>query len=576
MKVFEDIDQDSKNMVLNSTPRPFSVQTIRVPGPVYRELTKLKGSGKEISFDYDPRMTDYVNVPVKLMIGCGRNGAICINFGFSEFRYLDRTIEHRRLHFQSTTIPAEILKFFGNLPPLYSVDAKKQKSLLVGMLEDLYDIEMDFKVFDLGALAVVNGCRMDDFSLFSLSALIRNDPFPVDVDSMDQNWAKDWDGLEPIMKTYIKEKFQLLFDTYAVLMGLLLRNIFPDPDVVLSVVENSQISFTSWFSQFIALALTEANLNKPSYQLPTRFDMILRMGLDTGLLGILADLIIRVPVATFGGERYLHHARYYFLVKQYYVLSRVKLHRFPGEIPNLSKNLDKMTFTLMFNREFVDDSGRQAYKVGLLPSRQYKKSLYSLDPDVDDVVCPLLGGNYVSANITEWGRLNVSRIPDLFAKLREMSLDDLAKFWLPRIRIYSSLSDIYFNMKNIRIIVSDLERSLKMRKERIEFSYQCSEEKRLLQLQQQRVNLIHQVSVSQSNKQRVGVHQYVQDILPGDSSEKNRLKASKRSKRMKRSKNKDPENFVSRNGLRLARRKEELSGSFLQNGDLRHKLQRRS
>ena len=570
MKVFEEISQDAKDMILNSNSCPFSVETIRVPKPVYRELSKLKCSGKGLAFEYDPIMDkEYFDVPVKLFVGCGRNGAICINFGFSEWIHEDKKIESRRFHFQSSTVPDEIQKFLKNLPPLYSIDAKKQRTSLVGMLEDLYGIEVNPSVFDLGALAVANGCKIDDFSLFSLSAMVKNEPFPVGIDSMDQNWAKDWDSLEKIMKSYIGEKFQLMYDIYTVLFGLLLRNIFPDPDVVLATMEISQLSFIPWWSHFVALALAEADISKPTHTLSTRLSMILRMGPDTGLLGILADLLISVPVANFGGERYLHHARYYFLLKQYYVISKVKLHKFCGEIPNLSKNLDKMSFDLMYRREYVDDSGKQANQCGLLPSRQYKKSLFTLNPDYDDIVLPKIPGNNIAANIVEWGRLNFNQIPGLFAGLRELTIDDLGKFWLPRIRIYSSLSDIYFNMKNVRIIVSDLERSIKMRKERIEVNYQDSEEKRLLQLQQHRVNLVHHVSASQSNRQSLGVHQYVQDIIPGDLPEKNRLKAGKRKRRMQRSRSENPKNFINRRKLQLCRRQLEL-----QPMDLRSKLQR--
>lgn len=572
MKVFGEISQDAKDMILNSNCCPFSVETIRVPKPVYRELAKLKSTGRSLAFEYDPQMhKDYIEVPVKLFVGCGRNGAICINFGFSEWNHLDSKIDDFGYNFESSSIPDEILKFLKDLPPLYSVDAKKQARSLISMLEDLYDVNMKLRVFDLGALAVANGCKMDDFSLFSLSAIVKNEPFPADLSSMDQKWAGDWDSLEKVMKSFVGDKFQLMFDIYIILSGLLLRNVFPDPDVVLSTMEISQSTFVPWWSHFVALALSEADISKPTHDISTRLDMILRMGPDTGLLGVLADLMIRVPVANFGGERFLHHARYHFLLKQYYVISKVQLHKYPGEIPNLSKNLEKISFDLMYRREYVDDSGKQAHQCGLLPSRQYKKSLYTLNPDYDDIVLPKIAGNNICANIVEWGRLNFNQIPTLFARLRELSVEDLGRFWLPKIRIYSSLSDIYFNMKNIRIIVSDLERSLTMRKERIEFDYQASEKKKLLQLQQHRVNLVHHVSVSQSNKQKIGVHQYVQDLIPGDLPQKNKGKAAKRKRRMKRSRSEDPVNFVNRKKLQLARHKAELQPPV----DLRSKLQPR-
>lgn len=544
--VFDSVQQDAKNMILNSTPIPFSVQTIRVPSQVYRDIVKNNSPGRVVEFDYDPSITDFLEVPTKLIVGCGRNGAMVISFGFSEVGYHGNDTELRKYVFKYSTIPDEILKFMKNLPPLFSTDAKKQRAALCGLLTDLYNVDLSLRVFDLGALAIVAGCRMNDFSLFSFSAIIKNEPFPTGLEPMDQKWARNWSDVPKIMGQYIRDKFQLMYDAYTTLMGLLLRNLFPDPDITLSVTEVSQLSFICWFSHFIALALSEANLRESTHQLPTRCDMILRLGPDTGLLGILADLVINIPVANFGGARYLHNARYHFLTKQYYAMCRVKMYKFSGEIPNLSKDLDNETYGFMYNREYVNDSGRPAYKVGLLSSPQYERSLLILEPDMDDVVC-LDGytGRNIAADIKEWGRLNVDMIPELFNQLRDLTVDDLSKFWIDKISVYSSLSDIYFNIKNIRLVVPDLERSLKMRKERTEENYKQREYKLLLKSQERRVNIVHHATVSQSNNQRVAVHQYVQDIIPGDFNAKNRRKARQKKLRVKRIQARLQDSFIS-------------------------------
>ncbi len=579
MKANDHIQQDARNLILNSTALPFSVETIRVPTKVYRELSKDHPAETVIEFEYDPSDPDYVNVASRLIVGYGRNAAVAIGFGFTEVDFDANNSDIRKYVFKYSALPEDISKFLRKLPPMYSVNAKSQIRSLNAVLTDLYNIYMKFSVFELGSLAIATGCIMNDYSLFAFSAIMHNKPFPVGIDSMDQKWARNWDELPSSMKQYVRDKFQLMYDSYVTLSGLLLRNIFPDPDITLTVTELSQPAFVSWFLHFVALALSEANLTNPTSQTSTRFDMILELGPDTGLLGVLADLIIKTPAANFGGARYLHHARYQFLVRQYYTLCNIKLYKYPGESPNTSKNLDNDRYLLMYNREYVNDSGKPAFAVGLLPSPQFVKSVFSFDPEIDDVISfEDYNGRNLAADLKEWGRLNVEKIPDLFNMLRELSVEDLGKFWISKIGTYTHLSNTYFNVMNVRIVVPDLERSLKMRKERIEEEYKSSASKLLLKAQEHRLNIVHHASVSQSNKVRVALHQYAHNIIPGNSTNKNRRKARQKKVRIDKLKLRFGDKFVDPSVRRRRRLLNELKSQgteerWLDSNDLRYKIE---
>lgn len=578
MKANVHIQQDARNLILNSTAVPFSVETIRVPTKIYRELSKDHPTETVIEFEYDPSDSDYVNVASRLIIGYGRNAAVAIGFGFTEVDFDANKSDIRRYVFKYSILPEDISKFLKNLPPMYSVDANRQIRSLNGTLTDLYNVYMKFSVFELGSLAIASGCFMNVYSLFSFSAVILNKPFPEGIESMDQKWARDWDELPSSMKQYVRDKFQLMYDTYAILSGLLLRNIFPDPDITLSITELSQPAFISWFLHFVALALSEANLINQTSQMSTRFNKLLELGPDTGLLGILADLIIDIPVANFGGARYLHHARNQFLKKQYYTLCNIKLFKYPGESPNTSKNLDNESYILMYNREYFNDSGKPVFTLGLLPSPQFENSVLIFDPEVDDVISfEDYNGRNLAADLKEWGRLNVDKIPSLFDMLRELTVEDLGKFWIGKIGTYTHLSNIYFNVMNVRIVVPDLERSLKMRKERIEEEYKNSASKLLLKTQEHRLNIVNHASVAQSNNVRVGVHQYVQKIVPGNFTAKNRRKARQKKVRVEKLKLRFGDKFVDPSERRKARLLKELGSQgseerWLDSNDLRYKI----
>ncbi len=372
---------------------------------------------------------------------------------------------------------------------------------------------------------------MDNYSLYSLSAVVSGKPFPTGIEAMDQSWAKDSDQLDVTAKKYLRYKLQLMYDVFSVLLGALLRNLFPDVDIVLDVTELSQSAFTAWFSEFVGLSLKNAKIVDVQTE-TTRSDMLLKIGCPRSCFGILADLIPNVPVINCGGARFIHHARYNFIL-QYPALARIKLHDYSGEVPNLCKNLDGESFKLMFKREFANDSGHAVRRLGFQASPSCTTSLFDIDFEKDPVTI-----DKPAHAIKEWGRLNVDCIPELFDKLRNMTTDDISRFWFPKINIYVYLSNVYFNVKNVRITVPILEQSLIRRKQNVEVHYNNDIIKamRLLEKRKQRMNVLQHNIQAPGPIQRHGIHQRVQLVVPGDSTQKNKLKGAAKKRRLARAK----------------------------------------
>ena len=98
----------------------------------------------------------------------------------------------------------------------------------------------------------------------------------------------------------------MYYDAYTILMGLLLRNIHPDPHVILNMTEMSQASYISWFSEFIAASLEDCHVPGSCYGADTRVDLLAKVGNESRApFKYLLDIIIDVPVASFGGARFL-------------------------------------------------------------------------------------------------------------------------------------------------------------------------------------------------------------------------------------------------------------------------------
>lgn len=554
VKAYNNVTSFERQSMDCTAPRAFSVESVFIPRSEYRNICKKRKSGKTYHFTFDPNnIEDPIKVPIRLIIGGSRGFSMLFTFGLSEVRDSSKLDKNSgNFMFMYSDIPKEVIDLWRDLPSLYSVDAHSEISAIHGILTDLYDINIDsedyveFKVFELSALAIANGCVMDSYSIYSLSAVTTGRPFPSGIDLMDQNWGKSYDELGPYPKKYFKVKMMLLHDIFIIHTGLLLRNIFPDPCITLSTTEVSQQSFICWFSELVGESLSCCHIPDEFEPFSTRAELLLSLARPLRQpLTEFVDLIMNVPISNCGGARYLHHAGFNFM-KQYMVMSNIRLPSYSGEVPNCNKDLEKERLSLMFRREFAGDSGEPTRKVGLVASPSCAKSLVTLNMD-DLTSLPTDSADI--HGLKEWGRLNVDEIPAVFSKLRRLSSDELARSWLDKIDLYLYLVNVYYHARNIRIAVPALEQSLMIRKLNVGVRYQndLTKAAKVYMKRKQRVDVFNRTS----STQRLGVHQAVHEVVPGDFTRENRLKAQARKRRIARSKV-----TKHRNGLKWTAEKE--------------------
>lgn len=583
VNTFNDYLQEQRVLRFDANPVTFAVQTIKIPREAYEEIKEEKY--RDVTFDWHEDVTDCVEVPAKIILGAGISFCLVISLGFVEVE--TRKDGVKTFTFMQDELPLPVLRFLDNLPLLYSSGAKHQLDCLTRVLSDLYNVRLDLRVFDIGALAVACGYKAVDYSLCSILHMVGAALFPSFVEGFDNGWAGD---LTEIMKDYLKSKCRNMYNLYNVLMACFVRNVFPDPDIVLTVMEMSQDSFLCWFTEFVGSALCDANVHADIHKEPTRSEMIMSLDCGNALSSLLGDLIPNIPTLPYGGGRFLHHARNCFAI-QYHALRKINLPMYSGEVPNLTKNLDDEMYRLLFNRDYVNDSGYSVDGPGLHPNPTFEVNIYKLDIYEANVLNlePQYHRNLIPA-VLEWGRLNPKKIPELFKALRKADCNELAYFWLPKIRLYEGLSNIYLHIFNRREIVAILDKSITLRRENVASSYAGTEARRILDLQKQRVDLLNHHNRA-SSAQRVGVHQKVHDAIPGNFTEENRVKNAKRKRRWERAKYWKGHQFVPRNTLRNEKYLSAIKGqghsskvskpqipskppkaSALRPGDLRHFL----
>lgn len=522
--IFESAVRAQKNFIFHSTPLPFSVEYVKIPRKIYNQLFNSKKSLKSYMFKTKVDCEDAVTIPTRFTIG-GSSNSLSFTFGLSEQENLDLSSDELQFEFTYSEIPQAIQEFWRNLPSIYSVNAKSRISELNNFFNDIYDINIKFYAFDLGSLAIVSGCKLDSYDIHTLSVISVGIAFPVWVDLMDNRWAAPWKDLPKACQVYLGVKLHRLYQIYNVLMGHVIRNIFPDPDVVLETTEMTQQSFTAYFTEFVGYSLSKADMSRPVNPDHSRRQIVKSLGPDYIPILDLANLIMNVPVVSCGGARYLHNARVNFK-SQYEVMKNISLNMYPGEPPNRHKNLDKLIKDILYLRPIkssVDGFDLPSKELGLSASPAFQSTLYTLNLDYDDVTvlkpqydCP------IEPAVLEWARLNVQEIPILFRKLRELNDVDLSHFWLDKVCLYENLKATYFNIVGIKICVPKIEESMIIRKENVQIRYDETTSKRIMQNQILRGTLLKNKSQRLGLTKRAAIHKHVYGAIPGDFQQRNK------------------------------------------------------
>ena len=548
VSLFERNHKAYQDVRFSATPVPFSVQYIELPATMYTDIVGIRKRGKVngVCVKFSSSNKKKISVPARLVIGNVQTGLIDIKFPWYSPASSEKQSTSEELCFKFVKIPQQVQEFLLGLPTLYAVDAHNQATDLQKFLSDLFEFDLNLKVFDLADLALVAGARMDVTNLFSLSILTRGIPFPPYLDNLDQNWKKP-DGQLPIaVRYYLINKFDILQKAYEGLFGSLIRNLFPDPDLVLDVTEMTQKSFTTWFVELVSTAISNpVHCGEPCMS-RTRSDMISAINPEDPLLDCVAKLIQDIPTVIHGGERYLHHGRYCFW-RQYKILKEIRLPSFHGQLPNQGKDWDVVRRTVNFGRYYPnDDSGMGTQKTGLTSSPQFTGSEYCMELSKEFLLKPThQHGRPIVPAIQEWGRLNFQAIPRMFKILQTMTLEEYSQFWIMNVSLYDSLRSIYFRMTGTKLGVNDLDyllfkRNSNANKHHINLEAKLIERQGgastdpqlevMVDDQRRRVGLLrHQVTAERG--ERSGAHQRALDIVPGSNNACNRKWDAKRKAR---------------------------------------------
>ena len=523
-----------ERLILNSPHLAFSVETIKIPKQVYSLLPLSKTRGTVgVVIDYAlHKANDLMEVPVRFSISDNAASMfIDFKFDFTEVK-CDGNETTKKFIIGFSPIPDDVLSFWKNLPHLYSNHADRSIQIMTKYLKEVLDCDMHFNVFDIGALAIVAGCKLDNYDLGALSIVTLGKFFPDHIENMDNvlgvlNHPKH-------LISYKNWKVCKLTFIYNVIFGHTLRTFWPDPDIVLSSFNMNQTQFICWFSSLIGKALVGASLDI-NHEKMSRIQMIRGMNPDSELLNALAELWIEVPVLGFGGARFLHSTRKKFIAQFYVVRAIVvgkKMGSFTKKSPMVTMDICLKETELLYGRVYAnDDSGSPSAPGyhGLQSNPQYSWDLFDLNPILDDVhsLQSISDDRPIIPLLEEWGRLNVAKVKILLGKLQGSSDEELFEFWTEKVRLYTRLRNLYENVRMEPVYVESLEFLLTATKENTLQELEGHEAQLKLKLQEKRVNLL-KVVTSPDIPLNSGLHQVVYEHLPGDNTIRNQARKKKR------------------------------------------------
>ena len=368
-------------------------------------------------------------IPGKIMFGNGITWTCLVSLDLEQderSRYLVRRME----------VQPEILSLLRDLPVSAGLAIRRD---LQGV-EEFYslisgeDVKLERGFLDLTTLAILAGYKFHSKNMTAMGVQVMGTLLNKTVSTGDNLWGLRWDRIPNCLQCYALGDIKFGFITYNVLAGLLLRDLFPDPDVVCRFLECNQITAVNWFLEFVLCTLEGVSYHQiAEEQAQTREDMIRSLRLRDGkdklcdsspsFVKLWLELLGSWPSVTFGGCRFLLQSREWFLV-QIRVLVRAQIKWSDGRILRSPREDDLEYSRFGLSAEEIGDQtwmNSISSIWGMVRPAGVKIPLLEFDisstkPCEIGRRCTVLG-RCQRWSLLEWARLNPDRLKLFFVRM---------------------------------------------------------------------------------------------------------------------------------------------------------------
>ena len=416
----------------------------------------------DLTFPTVPRKgQSSMELPVKFMFGDGIKWMAVISFPHevkSPINPKTRDITIRKFNADQ-----RLAVVIDALPTMVGRNVLQDVKGLHAMF-NLYGIEASIeKTVDVAVLALLAGWDLTKTSLFALHLVTTGCALNKVVSMSDFTWHLKYSRIQPSMKVYMIGDVRSGYLAATVLLSILVRDMFPDPDVVCSSLRIPQKEAFSYIADMILYAANNIEPKQPNeWSTGTRLALAnnIRVDDDVGVPKSYRLLVSMIPQSQFaitsGGPRFLHPAREKF-ERDLLVL---KMLRFVH--PTVQARLDnilpqEMESHIRYGRPISDvDQGCPVFGRGLKCHPDLAGLTLQLHGEANAIKIQSLYFNFLEGErircnrsptnlIREYCRLYPRRIDEIMLRLNEHNLQTLdLNFWMAKHICYSKIRQTYY------------------------------------------------------------------------------------------------------------------------------------
>ena len=159
-------------------------------------------------------------------------------------------------------VQPRLLEVLGDLPLCTGVGVQRD---VVG-IEDFYTILSGETIklngfIDLSAMAAAAGYKLRARNMTALDVQILGTVLNKTVSTGDDLWGLPWNNLPPSLQVYRIGDIRFSFICYNVLAGIMIGDLFPEPDIVCKSLKTEQRGAVSWILEWIVKSLEGVKLH---------------------------------------------------------------------------------------------------------------------------------------------------------------------------------------------------------------------------------------------------------------------------------------------------------------------------
>ena len=570
-KVMEILDWAVIKIRENQTMFPgeacsFHVEEFSIPVWKYNELKRIQKN----SYD-DPKpliisvphlkQPNCRKLPSRILIGDGVSWVLSIRFNFDIFEDENGKKFYK---LSPSTIPEVFYSFLKTLPYLYGYESIHARDLIKDTLIDIYGVDVILPdCLETESLATAAGWKPDTVDLSNANLITMGGLLNLEIMGLDQLNCLEWVDLPDEFKIYFVGIVRFGYSNYIILMGLLMRNLFPDIDALCSTIELRQPETIKWFAWLVGKCIGETSVSlKQKNKAETRIDLVKSLRkhvISNGqkyvesspdfLICLFSQLIPDWPTVVYGGPRYLHSVLPFF-VEQIQLLQGFK-ETHPRLHPLIIREIDdNFIRSCTYNRGmFREDEYEGCEFLGLECKPSLEHKVFNLDinaiSNMDISALATQTGQAKVLGVLEFVRLHPNKINSLLSNINRIDLDQIpVPFWLERVSLYERIRLMHLFLFNVpSATVPRIDEEVRSRHQNVvqqEISTRRKDEK-VLENRRSREELF-QANISQyqgSARSRVGIQQQIYNQVPGDHHKRNLKWRNSKKKMYARVKGKD-------------------------------------